>query len=82
MTHLRDEDRPKHRLSACKKGRHAYGDAQYIGAGIIRRVCDTCGDVTIDLTAAHEPAASGADARRSIRSEARRTLRSGTRRSL
>lgn len=80
MTHLREPDRRKHRASDCRKGRHAYGESQYIGAGITRQVCDTCGDVTIDLTAAHQPAASTADARRSIRSEARRSIRSETRR--
>jgi hypothetical protein len=80
MTHLREQDRRKHRPSDCRKGRHAYGETQYIGAGITRRVCETCGDVTIDLTAAHEPAASMADARRSIRSESRRSIRSVTRR--
>lgn len=28
---------------------------QNIGAGITRQVCETCGEVSIDLTGAHEP---------------------------
>lgn len=50
MTHLRQEDRRKHRLSACRKGRHDYGEFEYVGAGIKRQVCGTCGAVSIDLT--------------------------------
>lgn len=51
MSHLRPEDRsPKKSRSACKKGRHYYGESQSIGAGIVRQVCETCGEVTIDLT--------------------------------
>ncbi len=55
MTHVRGEDRPlKHRMSACRKGRHDFGDPQNVGAGIIRRVCGTCAAVSIDLTQADE----------------------------
>lgn len=53
MSHLRPEDRSfKHSRAACRKGRHLYGESQNIGAGILRRVCDICGEVTIDLTKA------------------------------
>lgn len=38
----------------CKKGRHHYGESLSIGAGIKRRVCETCGEVTIDLTGVEE----------------------------
>lgn len=48
----------KHRLSSCKKGQHNYGIAQYIGAGIERRVCTTCSTVTFDLTAVDDSLAS------------------------
>lgn len=41
-------------MSACRKGRHNYGEEQNVGAGILRRVCTTCGSVSIDLTKAHE----------------------------
>lgn len=34
-----------------------YGEAQHIGAGIVRQVCEECGAVTIDLTGAYEAAA-------------------------
>lgn len=55
MSHLRPEDRSaKKSKAACRKGRHYYGEAQNIGAGIVRRVCETCGEVTIDLTGADE----------------------------
>lgn len=55
MSHLRPEDRaPRHRRSACKKGRHDYGDPQHVGGGITRQVCRACGDVSIDLTTAYE----------------------------
>ncbi|MFQ5522288.1 MAG: hypothetical protein ACE5F5_01750 [Acidimicrobiia bacterium] len=51
MSHLRPQDRPrKHRRSDCRKGRHNFGQAQNIGAGIRRQVCDACGAVSIDLT--------------------------------
>jgi hypothetical protein len=55
VTHLRPEDqRPRHRRSACRKGRHQYGEPQHIGAGIERQVCEVCSAVTIDLTGAYE----------------------------
>lgn len=50
-----DDRSGKHRKSACRKGRHLFGETQNIGAGITRQVCETCGAVTIDLTRAHEP---------------------------
>ncbi|HWB89304.1 MAG TPA: hypothetical protein VG872_08880 [Acidimicrobiia bacterium] len=53
MSHLRPEDRRnRHTRALCKKGRHFYGEARTIGGGIRRQVCETCGDVTIDLTGA------------------------------
>lgn len=56
MSHLRPEDRSiKHRRSECRKGQHLFGLAQNIGAGITRQVCETCGEVSIDLTGVHEP---------------------------
>lgn len=55
MSHLRPEDRsPKKSRAACRKGRHFYGESQNVGAGIARQVCETCGEVTIDLTGADE----------------------------
>lgn len=57
MSHLRPEDRPvKYSRSACRKGRHRYGESKNIGGGIARQVCELCGEVTIDLTDA-EPIA-------------------------
>lgn len=51
MTHIRPEPKaPKHRIADCRKGSHEYGDGQHIGAGIMRRMCQTCAYVTIDLT--------------------------------
>lgn len=55
MSHLRPEDRSqKTSRAACRKGRHHYGESQRIGAGILRRVCAACGEVTIDLTGVDE----------------------------
>ena len=55
MTHLRPEDRPTRRVrSACRRGRHFYGEGQHVGGGIVRRVCDECGEVSIDLTQVEE----------------------------
>jgi hypothetical protein len=55
VSHLRPEDRnAKHSRAACRKGRHSYGESQNIGAGILRRVCGKCGEVTIDLTGVDE----------------------------
>ncbi|HJS71421.1 MAG TPA: hypothetical protein VJ858_01725 [Acidimicrobiia bacterium] len=55
MSHLRPEDRSLKSIRAsCRKGRHFYGESQNIGAGITRQVCQTCGEVTIDLTGAYE----------------------------
>jgi hypothetical protein len=54
VSHLRPEDRGKPSRNACRKGRHHYGESRNIGAGIQRRVCDICGEVTIDLTGVEE----------------------------
>lgn len=55
VSHLRPEElSTRHRRSFCRKGRHHYGEPQHIGAGIIRKVCDVCSSVTIDLTGAYE----------------------------
>lgn len=40
----------------CRAGRHRYGPPQPIGGGILRRLCPSCGTVSIDLTEADEPA--------------------------
>ena len=67
MAHLRPDAKvPKHRLSACRKGRHRYGTAQFIGAGITRQVCETCGGVKIDLTAAEEGESPLAETQRTM----------------
>lgn len=51
MSHLRPEDMTeRRRRAACRRGRHSYGADQHIGAGIIRRVCEVCSSVNIDLT--------------------------------
>ncbi len=53
MSHLRPDDRPqRHRKSECRKGRHAFGEAQNVGGGITRQVCAVCSVITIDLTGA------------------------------
>lgn len=55
MSHLRPEDRTvKRGRAACRKGRHFYSEPQRIGGGILRQVCEDCGEVTIDLTGADE----------------------------
>jgi hypothetical protein len=55
MSHLSPQDQSrKHRRADCRKGRHDYGQAQRIGAGIRRQVCETCGAVSIDLTGSDE----------------------------
>jgi hypothetical protein len=41
---------------ACREDRHRLGPAQAIGGGITRRLCTECGSVSIDLTAADDPA--------------------------
>ncbi len=52
MTHIRSESKTssKHKIADCRKGRHDYEQGQHIGAGIMRRVCQTCAYVTIDLS--------------------------------
>jgi hypothetical protein len=51
MSHIRPEPKSaKHRIADCRKGSHDYAEGQHIGAGIMRRVCQTCAYVTIDLT--------------------------------
>ncbi len=51
MSHIRPEMNPsKHKIADCRRGSHDYGEGQHIGAGIMRRVCEICADVTIDLT--------------------------------
>lgn len=51
MSHLRPEDRSR---NSCRKGRHYFGANQHIGGGIARRICEDCGEITIDLTGAEE----------------------------
>lgn len=54
MSHLRPEDKtPRLRRLSCRKGRHEFGEAQQIGGGITRQVCETCSAVSIDLSGAH-----------------------------
>lgn len=60
VSHLRPDEKSKGTQAACKKGRHTYGESQSVGGGIQRRVCATCGEVTIDLTAA-EPLSAPAN---------------------
>jgi hypothetical protein len=64
MSHLRPEARPRHKISSCKKGHHNYGEMQMIGGGITRQVCQTCADVTIDLTAVDHMAEAQPQGRR------------------
>lgn len=55
VSHIRqDEKSDRHKRADCRKGRHHYGSIQNIGAGIGRRVCETCSAVTIDLTSSYE----------------------------
>jgi len=63
MSHLRPELKPRHKLSSCKKGHHDYGEAQMIGGGITRQVCQTCSDISIDLTAVDQMAEAHAPGR-------------------
>jgi hypothetical protein len=50
VSHLRPGEKVRRNRAACRKGRHSYGASQNVGAGIVRRVCDVCSEVTIDLT--------------------------------
>lgn len=43
----------------CHAGQHRYGSPKEIGAGIIRRICDACSAVSIDLTGVPDPIATG-----------------------
>lgn len=43
----------------CRQEHHRFGSAQPVGGGIVRRICDACGSISIDLTEvddAHLPA--------------------------
>jgi len=55
----------KHRIADCRKGNHDYAEGQHIGAGIMRRVCQTCAYVTIDLSGS-EPISGGTIERQSF----------------
>jgi hypothetical protein len=53
MTHIRVEDTSiVHRKSSCRRGGHRYGAPLNVGAGILRRVCQACGSVSIDVSGA------------------------------
>ena len=41
-------------LASCKEGTHRFGSGSHIGGGILRRICDACGAISIDLTAAED----------------------------
>ena len=63
MSHIRPEPKPsKHRIADCRKGSHDYAEGQHIGAGIVRRVCQTCAYVTIDLSGAEAISSPGLQA--------------------
>ncbi len=68
VSHIRPDERRQHSNSDCRKGRHEFGESQNIGAGILRRVCEFCHWVTIDLTNADELTAPDMPGRTSIRS--------------
>ena len=36
---------------ACRSGAHRYGAGSVVAAGILRRICQECSAVSIDLTA-------------------------------
>ena len=73
MSHLRLQDRPrKHRRSDCRKGRHEFGQAQNIGAGIKRQVCEVCGAVSIDLTDSDSPTMPVVSTQKSLLTEVHR----------
>lgn len=56
MSHLGHIDEsPRRRRADCRKGSHDYGEPQNVGAGILRRVCQLCAMVSIDLTNTDEP---------------------------
>lgn len=73
MSHISPLGRSrKHRRSDCRKGRHHYGQAQNIGAGMRRQVCGTCSAVSIDLTGVEELTTPLASNQRSIMAELHR----------
>ncbi|MEA1901918.1 MAG: hypothetical protein U9N56_00160 [Actinomycetota bacterium] len=72
MSHVRPEQ--KARKSDCRKGRHTYGESQNVGAGLLRRVCDLCSTVTIDLTQADEVTSPVLKSRSSILTMAAETM--------
>ncbi len=39
------------RRSSCRNGIHVMGEPSIVGGGIVRRVCENCGAVEIDLPA-------------------------------
>lgn len=47
----------KHRArrNGCRHGHHQLGEGTPVGGGIMRRTCELCGAVTIDLTEAAPP---------------------------
>lgn len=53
---------------ACLVGWHHYGENHGVGAGILRRVCEVCGAVTIDLRGADELSDSPARTRQAASS--------------
>ena len=40
---------------SCKDGSHLFGKSQYLGAGLLRLVCEDCGAVSIDIRDADYP---------------------------
>jgi hypothetical protein len=49
--------RGRHRARArhCKDGEHDFAEPVSVGSGLLRSVCETCGEVSIDLRAVEEP---------------------------
>ncbi len=47
--------RHRARKNGCKHGHHRLGEAVPVGGGIMRRTCELCGAVNLDLTEAVTP---------------------------
>ena len=43
----------------CRQGRHRFGSNSLIGGGIVRRMCNECGAISIDLTSVESPLEAG-----------------------
>ena len=79
---IRGKHRAHTQANGCRGGHHRFGQPASVGGGILRRVCELCGDVSLDLRPAEEPRKASlfvgvVDTRQAVHRKARSSNQTG-----